>query len=125
VVPRSQVPPAAMAFDIALQTALVPYASPLCLFEYMAMGKAILAPDQPNHHEVLVQGTDCEMYAPADPQGIETRLDALLADVPWRLHLGHNAQEALEVRGYFWQRNAERVAKTAAELLARRTIRAL
>jgi glycosyltransferase involved in cell wall biosynthesis len=53
VVPRSDVPRSAMAFDIALQTALVPYASPLCLFEYMAMGKAILAPDQPNHHEVL------------------------------------------------------------------------
>ena len=64
VVPRQEVPIYAQAFDIALQTALVPYASPLCLFEYLALGKAIVAPDQPNHHEVLVDQKDCLFYQP-------------------------------------------------------------
>jgi hypothetical protein len=41
------------AFDIALQTASVPYASPLKLFEYMALSRAVIAPDQPNIREVL------------------------------------------------------------------------
>jgi glycosyltransferase involved in cell wall biosynthesis len=118
VVPRSQVPPAAMAFDIALQTALVPYASPLCLFEYMAMGKAILAPDQPNHHEVLVQGTDCEMYAPADPQGIEHRLDRLIDDPERRRTLGEQARQALTARAYFWEGNARRVLDAASQVRA-------
>ena len=118
VVPRSQVPAEAMAFDVALQTALVPYASPLCLFEYMAMGKAILAPDQPNHHEVLVQGTDCEMYAPADPQGIEQRLDRLVDDPQRRQTLGQQARQALTDRAYFWEGNARRVLAAAGELLA-------
>ncbi|MDO8770440.1 MAG: glycosyltransferase, partial [Burkholderiaceae bacterium] len=36
VVNRARVPALSMAFDIAVQTALVPYASPLCLFEYLA-----------------------------------------------------------------------------------------
>jgi glycosyltransferase involved in cell wall biosynthesis len=118
VVPRAQVPAAAMAFDIALQTALVPYASPLCLFEYMAMGKAILAPDQANHHEVLVRGVDCDMYDPQAPQGVEARLDLLLADAELRHRLGTAARLALQQRGYHWAGNATRVLAAAEGAVA-------
>ena len=117
VVPRADVPAAAMAFDIALQTALVPYASPLCLFEYMAMGKAILAPDQPNHHEVLVREVDCAMYDPQQPNSIERELDTLLADSQRRARLGRGARQALLDRGYAWEGNARRVAEAAHEVL--------
>ena len=117
VVPRTDVPAAAMAFDIALQTALVPYASPLCLFEYMAMGKAILAPDQPNHHEVLVREVDCAMYDPQQPNSIERELDTLLADSQRRARLGRGARQALLDRGYAWEGNARRVAEAAHEVL--------
>jgi glycosyltransferase involved in cell wall biosynthesis len=123
VVPRAQVPGAAMAFDIALQTALVPYASPLCLFEYMAMGKAILAPDQPNHHEVLVRDVDCCLYDPLDPQGIEARLDALLSDPGLRRRLGDAARHALQARGYHWSGNASRMTVAAEEVLTGTTHR--
>lgn len=116
VLPRANVPAAAMAFDIALQTALVPYASPLCLFEYMAMGKAILAPDQANHHEVLVRGVDCAMYDPNIPGSIESRLDEMLANEPLRESLGRQAFVALHERGYYWQANAARVLGAAQEL---------
>ena len=77
VVDRQRVPALCMAFDIALQTALVPYASPLCLFEYLALSKAIVAPDQPNHHEILTDGIDALLYDPLDPSGIEKALDSL------------------------------------------------
>ena len=116
VVPRHEVPAHAMAFDIALQTALVPYASPLCLFEYMAMGKAILAPDQPNHHEVLRRGIDCDMYDPHAPGGVESRLDALVADAALRGRLGQGSRQALTDRAYVWEGNARRVAQAATEL---------
>ena len=118
VLPRSQVPAAAMAFDVALQTALVPYASPLCLFEYMAMGKAILAPDQPNHHEVLVRDVDCVMYDPADPAGVESRLDHMLADPTACRRIGESARLALHDRRYYWAGNAARVLKAADEVLS-------
>ena len=116
VVPRHEVPAHAMAFDIALQTALVPYASPLCLFEYMAMGKAILAPDQPNHHEVLRRGVDCDMYDPHAPGAIEARLDRLVADAALRDRLGQGSRQALTDRAYVWESNARRVAEVAARL---------
>ena len=118
VVPRTAVPAAAMAFDIALQTALVPYASPLCLFEYMALGKAILAPDQPNHHEVLEQGVDCEMYDTGEALGIESALDRLVADAPLRQRLGSAAHQTLQRRGFVWSANASRVATAAGEIAA-------
>src|SRR5262249_27222285 len=38
----------ASAFDIALQPRAVSYASPLKLFEYMALALPVIAPDQPN-----------------------------------------------------------------------------
>ena len=118
VVPRAEVPAAAMAFDIALQTALVPYASPLCLFEYMALGKVILAPDQANHHEVLTRGLDCEMYDPAAAGSIEARLDALLVDAQRREQLGQAARQTLLTRQFVWDGNARRVLAEAAGLLA-------
>lgn len=117
VVPRSSVPAAAAAFDIALQTALVPYASPLCLFEYMALGKAILAPDQPNHHEVLVGGEDCALYDPVDDTGIEKRLDVLASDAALRIRLGAAARKALTDRQYLWSGNARRVTEAATDAL--------
>ncbi len=118
VVPRSSVPAAAAAFDVALQTALVPYASPLCLFEYMALGKAILAPDQPNHHEVLVGGVDCELYDPDDDAGIEKRLDILSSDAALRTRLGAAARQALQDRQYLWAGNAQRVTEAAADAVS-------
>lgn len=120
VVPRTEVPRLAMSFDIALQTALVPYASPLCLFEYMALGKAIVAPDQPNHHEVLEAGVDCLLFDPEDPEGIEKHLDALMQDHDLRQRLGQAAQRARQTRRYEWSGNAQRVLEAASEVLARR-----
>ena len=118
VVPRSKVPAAASAFDVALQTAVVPYASPLCLFEYMALGKAILAPDQPNHHEVLVGGVDCQLYDPDDALGMERQLDILASDAHLRSRLGAAARQALTDRQYVWAGNATRVAEVAAQAVS-------
>lgn len=116
VLPRHEVPAAAMSFDIALQTALVPYASPLCLFEYMALGKAIVAPDQPNHHEVLDKGVDCEMYQPAQPRGMELALEALVDNPARRERLGAAARKAIERRQLHWGGNARRVIASIEEM---------
>lgn len=116
VVPRTAVPAAAMAFDVALQTALVPYASPLCLFEYLAMGKPVLAPDQANHHEVLVRDIDCCMYAPELPGSIETALDSLIADPARRQAIAVEARRSFERRGFLWASNASRVSDVAAAM---------
>lgn len=111
VVPRERVPTLAMAFDIALQTALVPYASPLCLFEYMALGKAIVAPDQPNHHELLERDVDACFYDPHHAQGIETALDRLCDDDTLRTRIGAAAQRVIARRELTWREHARKVVR--------------
>lgn len=115
-VEREQVPALSMAFDVALQTALVPYASPLCLFEYLALSKAIIAPDQPNHHEILSHGVDAMLYDPQDPQGIEKALDALCADEQLRARIGSSAHSLIQRKQLTWRQHAAKVAGLFGDL---------
>lgn len=117
-VPREDVPALSMAFDIALQTALVPYASPLCLFEYLALGKAIVAPDQPNHHEILSDGQDALLYDPEDPQGIEAALDRLCDDAALRERLGVAARGVIARKQLTWRAHAKRIVTEMQSLRA-------
>ena len=113
VVQRADMPPHAAAFDIALQPAAVAYASPLKLFEYMAQGKAILAPDQANIREVLTDGADALLFPDG---GFETALAALADDAPLRERLGAAARAALIRRDFTWAGNARRVEAIAERL---------
>lgn len=109
-VPREQVPALSMAFDIALQTALVPYASPLCLFEYLALGKAIVAPDQANHHEILSSGVDALLYDPDDTAGIEKALDVLCQDAGLRQRIAQAGPGVIVRKQLTWRQHARKVA---------------
>ena len=108
-VPRKDVPALAAAFDIALQTALVPYASPLCLFEYLALGKAIVAPNQPNHREILIDRVDALLYDPVDGLGVEAALDELCDNPVLRESIAASARDVIGRKGLTWERHAARV----------------
>jgi glycosyltransferase involved in cell wall biosynthesis len=117
VVERDRIAPHVSAFDIALQPAVVPYASPLKLFEYMALGRAIVAPDTANIREVLTDGKNALLV----PEGRATAaIDRLLADESLRHELGRAAFRTLEQQGYTWDANARRVEMTIQELLKER-----
>lgn len=67
VISREEIPNYIAAFDIALQPAVTAYASPLKIFEYLGMGKLVLAPDAENIKEVIVDGQNGVLF-PTDPQ---------------------------------------------------------
>lgn len=117
-VTREEVPALAMAFDIALQTALVPYASPLCLFEYLALSKAIVAPDQPNHHELLIDNVDAVLYDPNDDQGIERALDRLCGDADLRARISVEAGRVIAAKQLTWIAHARKIVALAARAIA-------
>lgn len=119
VVPHDQVPAHLAAFDVALQPAATPYASPLKLFEYMASGRAIVAPDQPAIREVLRDDHDA-LLVPPGGAALAAALDRLVADGALRARLGEAARETVVRRGFTWAHNAERVEAAAAGLLAAR-----
>lgn len=63
IISREEIPNYIAAFDIALQPAVTPYASPLKLFEYLAMEKMVLAPDTENMREVIEDGVNAVLFA--------------------------------------------------------------
>ena len=107
------IPGIVAGFDIALQPRVVAYASPLKLFEYMAAGKAIAAPDQPNIREVLTDGTTALLFDPAAPDAMWRAIVTLAADPALRARLGAAARTEIEQRDYTWRGNAERVVSLA------------
>jgi glycosyltransferase involved in cell wall biosynthesis len=114
---REEVPRLVAGFDIALQPASVPYASPLKLFEYMAAGRAIVAPDQPNIREVLEHGRTALLFDPARPEAMWQGIETLARDAALRARLGTAAREEVLRRDFTWAGNATRVVALAERAL--------
>jgi glycosyltransferase involved in cell wall biosynthesis len=119
VVARAEVPGYVAAFDIALQPAVTSYASPLKLFEYLALGKAILAPRVPNIEEVLRDGDNALLFDVNDDASFTTALTRLSTDEALRQALAVQARHTITTLGLTWHRNASRVVQRAQELLPR------
>lgn len=113
IVPRERIAAVIRAFDIALQPAVVDYASPLKLVEYMALGRAILAPDSANIREVLRHGENAWLIG---PDGLEDGLARLAGDAALRARLGAAARATVQARGLTWDANARRVEELARAL---------
>lgn len=102
------------AFDIALVPKVVEYASPLKLFEYMALGKAIVAPDQPNIREVLTTGINAVLFDPMQQGELASAIVRLAADAETRERLGKAARATIDSRNFTWRANADRILALAA-----------
>jgi len=116
VMPRDRVPTTLAAFDVALQPAVVDYASPLKLFEYLALGLPIIAPDSANIREVLTDGVNAALFRNGDAASFVQCLSRVCADAQLRDALSRSARATIEQRGLTWRRNAERVSELARAL---------
>ena len=113
VIHRDQVPAWVASFDIALQPAVVPYASPLKLMEYLVMGKAIVAPRTPNLCEVLTDGENALLFDEKDVDALENALTRLCADETLRTQLSTGARGSIARLDLTWDGNARRVEALA------------
>jgi glycosyltransferase involved in cell wall biosynthesis len=118
IVERNDIPAHLAAFDIALQPAATPYASPLKLFEYLAAGCAIVAPRQPNLEEVLEHGENALLFSADEAGAFGESIGRLVADPALRERLGSNAKGTIARGRFTWTGNAERVMRQAQRLLA-------
>ena len=115
-VDHEAIPGLVAGFDIALQPAAVAYASPLKVFEYMAAGGAIVAPDQPNLREVLEDGRTAMLFDPAREGAMWEAIARLAADPALRTRIGAAARAEVLRRDLTWAGNARRVVALAEEL---------
>jgi len=109
LVPRDAVPGFLAGIDIALQPRAVDYASPLKLFEYMAAGCAIVAPDQPNLREILVDDETALLFEPENWGALWSCIARLAADPALRARLGAAARAEIIRRDLTWAGNARRI----------------
>lgn len=110
-----EIPALVSRFDIALQPKVVAYASPLKIFEYMAAARAIVAPDQPNIREILIDGQTAVLFEPSRPDDLWSAVQRLAADAALRERLGKTARTELLARDYTWKGNANRITTWAAQ----------
>jgi len=83
--------------------------APMKLIEYMAAGKAIVAPDQPNIRELLEHKKNALLFSPGDWSDFACQVELLVLDPSLRNALGRAARDTVLERQLTWENNARHV----------------
>lgn len=116
VVSRADVARYIAAFDVALQPEVVAYASPLKLFEYLALGRAIVAPASANIKEILVHEHNALLFDPKDRAGFSAAVRRVCDDASLRARIAVEARRTIDALGLTWKNNATRVTNLFIQL---------
>lgn len=123
-------PPSAVPMYMAAADVLIHYSpaelrpgrmeslSPLKLFEYMASGRPILAPDYAPIREVIVDGSTGLLFNPSDPRDLAEKCRLLLRDPELASKLALNAKRAL-IECFTYSARADRVVSSLLKVLSR------
>jgi glycosyltransferase involved in cell wall biosynthesis len=118
-VPRDGIESALASFDVAVQPAVTSYACPMKILEYMAAGRAIVAPGSANVRELLTHA-ETALLCPGDENPAAEDLGAavltLVRDPALRARLGEAARARVFEQGYLWDENARRVEELVAQV---------
>jgi glycosyltransferase involved in cell wall biosynthesis len=94
------------------------FGSPTKLFEYLAMGKGIVASRLGQVGEVIIDGENGLLVEPGDADELAHAIDRLAADRGLRQRLGEAARKTA-VERYTWRHNAARVFDAMRAMLER------
>ena len=91
------------------------FGSPTKLFEYMAMGRGIVASDLDQIGEVLDDGRTALLVRPGDPHALAAAVSRLVTDATLRASLGAAARRAA-VERHTWRAHVARTVDALAHL---------
>ncbi len=97
------------------------FGSPTKLFEYMAMGKGIVASDLDQIGEVLHHDETAWLVRPGDVASLAEGLLVLIGDGPLRERLGRAARDEVVAR-YTWAEHTRRIVEKLKELCTARRV---
>lgn len=103
-----KIPEFIAAIDVAVLPDTADYCSPLKIFEYMAMAKAIVAPATRAITDILKDGDEALLFSPGDYDGMIQAILRLAGDPGLRIRLGLAARQRV-CRQFSWYQNAEKV----------------
>ena len=125
LVPQAEGPAYLTACDIlVLPTAPNPdgspfFGSPTKLFEYMAMGRPIVATSLGQTIEVLDDGRNALIVPPSDPEAMSRAIERFIDDPDLRQKLGAVARQDVLQR-HTWQRHVARLLARIEQLAGAR-----
>jgi glycosyltransferase involved in cell wall biosynthesis len=105
---RDEIPAYIAAMDIAIQPRAPAYACPMKIFEYLGLGKCIVAPNQPNICEIIQDGVTGFMFQPDDKASLRRTLLLVLENQQLRERTGKRAAQSVYERRFLWQSNAQK-----------------
>jgi len=94
------------------------FGSPTKLFEYMAMGRPIVASRLEQIGQALDHEETALLVPPGDSEALVAALRCLLADPALRARLGAAARRAAEAR-HTWRRHTARIVEALADRVGR------
>jgi glycosyltransferase involved in cell wall biosynthesis len=113
---HSRIPFYIAAMDMAIIPDFNTYGSPMKLFEYMAMGKAIVTPDVPPIREVIEDGQTGILFEKGNVVEAARAIEKLIENEQLRYELGERAR--LKVIGsYTWDGNAAKIVEIAERMI--------
>jgi glycosyltransferase involved in cell wall biosynthesis len=115
---HAAIPELIAAMDIGLLLDSNAHGSPMKIFEYWAMGKAVIAPSVPPVVEVLRDGETGLLIRPGDADGMARHILALAEDGALRTRLGEAGRRCV-LSAHTWDRNAEAILEALAASRAR------
>lgn len=118
-VPAELLPAHQVACDAALIPAINEYASPLKLFDALAAGVPVVAPDQPNLRELVRDGDTALLFPPGNAEALAERLTRLVQDRAFAVRLGEAGRQALLTNRWTWAGNAARIVEVYQALRTR------
>lgn len=107
---HAEIPALIGVMDIAVLLNSNSYGSPMKIFEYLGMQKAVIAPSVGPVTEVLKDGDTGLLIAPGDAEQMAQKILQLCADAALRCRLGL-AGRAYVVAHHTWRRNAMRIVE--------------
>jgi glycosyltransferase involved in cell wall biosynthesis len=115
--PHKEVSGLVSAMDITVLLNSNAYGSPMKVFEYLAMGKAVIAPSVEPVREVLRDGETGLIIEPGDATAMAQRILELAGDADKRRRLGE-AGRAYVIANHTWDRNAATIIDTYQRVTA-------
>ena len=112
-VPHAQIVEYLAAIDVALQPAATSYASPMKIFEYLAMAKPVVAVDQENTREILEEGRNALFFPPGDRVAFVGAVQEIFLDQQRLERMSAQARSAIFEREFLWDANARKVIEIA------------
>lgn len=100
------VPQHIAAADVAIMPATNTYGNPMKVYEYMALGKAVLAPNQETITEIGTHGKDLLTFPPEDIPTMAATLAQVIDDAALRQRLGTQAAQTI-AQAHTWEQRAQ------------------